>query len=376
MAIYDRYISLLFFRVLIVLFSAFCGLFMIVDFFERLEEFLKIAETEGSVFSVASEFYAPRILSFFDRTSGLVALIAGVFVLTWIRRNRELVALYAGGIHVRRVLRPILWCVIGVAIFGVVNREFLIPTYRDRLTRDTRNWFGKDEVTVHPTYDRMTGLFLNAKGAIFAKNEIIAPNFQLPPSINPPFARIVARKATYHLSENGRPPGYLLKGVTVPADLKAIPDVMLESDVLVMMPHDHDWLDEDSCYVTSRITVQDLTRKDSDAVYSSTAELIRDLRNPSRSYDSASRVLVHARMLQPFLDIALLFVGFSVVMANQSRGFFVSIGLSVLLVVFFLIVQFGAHMLGREGILSPELAAWIPIFVFVPLAYAGYGRLR
>ena len=83
MAIYDRYLTVLFFRVLIVLFSALCGLFMIVDFFDRLEEFIDIAETEGSLLSVAVEFYAPRVLSFFDRISGLVALSANQLDTIW-----------------------------------------------------------------------------------------------------------------------------------------------------------------------------------------------------------------------------------------------------------------------------------------------------
>ncbi|MEC9091979.1 MAG: LptF/LptG family permease, partial [Planctomycetota bacterium] len=214
MAIYDRYLAVLFFRVLLVIFTALCGLFMIVDFFERLEEFLDITKTEGTLAGVAFEFYTPRVLSFFDRISGLVALISAVFVVTWIRTKRELVAIYAGGIHLRRIIRPILVCVVIIAGFGIINREILIPSYKERLIRDTRNWFGKDEVVLRPTFDRMTGFFLNGKSCVIADNEILSPNIQLPPGISAPFERIVAAKGKYLLAEGSRPAGYLFTDVS------------------------------------------------------------------------------------------------------------------------------------------------------------------
>lgn len=376
MAIYDRYLSVLFFRVLFVLFSALCGLFMIVDFFDRLEEFIDIAESEGTVASVAFEFYTPRVLSFFDRTSGLIALIAAVFVITWIQRNRELIAIYAAGIDTRRVMRPIVFCVIGVAVFGVVNRELLIPKYKDRLVRDTRNWFGKDEINVRPTYDRMTGVFLNGKGAVLAENEILSPNIQLPSTMNAPFDRLVAEKGQYLPAGKDRPAGYLLTGVSIPQDVNQYSDIMADSKPLVITPKNAAWLESDSCFLASRITVLDLTKKDANAVYSSTVELVKDFKNPSRNYDSTSRVLVHSRLVQPILDISLLFIGIPLVLNNRARNVFVSIGLNILLVVFYFLIQLVTHTLGTEGFVSPELAAWMPIFIFVPMAYAGISRIH
>lgn len=375
MAIYDRYLTVLFFRVLIVLFSALCGLFMIVDFFDRLEEFIDIAETEGSLLSVSIEFYAPRVLSFFDRISGLVALIAAVFVVTWIQRNRELIAIYAGGVHLRRVMRPILICVILVAVFGVVNREVLIPTYKHRLTRDTRNWFGEDEIKIRPMYDRMTGVFLNGKAAVLAEQEIISPIMQLPPGTSSSFDRVVGERARYLQADENHPAGYLFLEVSLPEKVNEIGDVMDRDKVLLYAPTENAWLDPGTCFLTSRISVTDLTKKESNAVYSSTIDLITDFRNPSRNYNSTSHVLVHARLLQPLLDISLLFIGLPLVVSNKNQNIFLAIGLNLMLVVFYFLTQLLSHTLGTEGFVSPALAAWIPIFIFVPLAYLGLRKL-
>lgn len=375
MAIYDRYLTVLFFRVLFVFFSALCGLFMIVDFFDRLEEFIEITQTEGTLASVAFEFYTPRILSFFDRVSGLVALISAVFVITWIRSNRELIAIYSGGIPIRRVIRPIIWCVIVVSVFGVVNREVLIPAYKDRLVRDSRNWFGKDEVTIRPTYDRMTGVFLNAKAAVIVDREIVSPIIQLPVNSGAEFDRIVAKEGKYLPASQDRPAGFLLTEVSVPLEIDRLPNVVGDEGVLVYTPRDTNWLEKKTCFLTSRITVSDLTKKDANAIYSSTPELVSDFQNPSRNYDSTSRVLVHARFVQPILDILLVFIGLPLVLNNQSQNVFLAIGLNVVLIILFFLLQLCSHSLGIGGLVSPALAAWLPLFIFAPLAYAGLHRL-
>ncbi len=40
-------------------------------------------EREGSLLRVLFGYYGARVLSFFDRISGLLALIAAIFTITW-----------------------------------------------------------------------------------------------------------------------------------------------------------------------------------------------------------------------------------------------------------------------------------------------------
>lgn len=375
MAIYDRYLTVLFMRVLIVLFSALCGLFMIVDFFDRLEEFLTISKVEGSLSKVVFEFYAPRLLSFFDRISGLVALISAVFVVTWIQRNRELIAIFAAGVKLRRVVRPILICVVTVSLFGIVNREVLIPSYKHRLTRDTRNWFGEEEIAIRPTYDRQTGVFLNGTGALLAQNELKSPDMHLPPGSRGDFDRILAKSATYHSADQNHPPGFLLTDVSLPAAVNESHPICLRDETIVFTPKESKWLEPNTCFLVSNISVQDLTRNDANAVYSSTWELTHDFRNPSTRYNSGSRVMVHARILQPILDISLFLIGLSLVVSGRERNIFLSLGPNIILVVFYFLIQMGCHSLGVQGIVSPSQAAWMPILLFAPLAWVAFKKL-
>ena len=73
-------------------------MYIVIDTFNNLEEFLSYADRQGSLLAVLSEYYGARVLSFFDRISGLLALMAAIFTVTWFQRTNELTAVTAAGI--------------------------------------------------------------------------------------------------------------------------------------------------------------------------------------------------------------------------------------------------------------------------------------
>jgi lipopolysaccharide export system permease protein len=102
--------------------------------------------------------------------------------------------------------------------------------------------------------------------------------------------------------------------------------------------------------------------------YASLQELVTGLRNPSLNLGSDVRVAIHARIVQPVLDVVLLFLGLPLLLARNNRNVFFAIGLCVALVVGFYMVVFGCQYLGANYLVSPALAAWLPLAIFVPLA--------
>ena len=108
MTIFDRYLLRTFAKVLVVSFLSLTGLYVIIDLFGNLEEFISYAEREGSLLAVLGDYYGARVLSFFDRTSGLLALIAAIFTVTWFQRTNELTAVTAAGIPKARIVRPLI----------------------------------------------------------------------------------------------------------------------------------------------------------------------------------------------------------------------------------------------------------------------------
>jgi lipopolysaccharide export LptBFGC system permease protein LptF len=64
----------------------------------------------------------------------------------------------------------------------------------------------------------------------------------------------------------------------------------------------------------------------------------------------------------------LLLLGLPIVLTRQSRNLFLSVGFCVLLIVVFMAVIMLCHSIGESAVLSPSLAAWCPLILFLPLA--------
>ena len=81
-------------------------------------------------------------------------------------------------------------------------------------------------------------------------------------------------------------------------------------------PRDTPWLKADQCFVVSDVSFAQLAAGNAWRQFSSTADLIAGLHNPSLDLAADVRVLVHARIVQPFLDMALLCLGLPIVLQH------------------------------------------------------------
>ncbi len=94
---------------------------------------------------------------------------------------------------------------------------------------------------------------------------------------------------------------------------------------------------------------------------SSTSRLIASLRNPSLGYGADVRVAIHLRIVQPLLDMTLLFLGLPLVVTRESRNVFLAMGMSMAVTVAFTLTAIGLQKLGEIELLDPALAAWAPL---------------
>ena len=136
MLLIDRYLLRSFLWVWFICFCSLTGLYIVIDALTNLEEFLKIAEkTQRNFVVVMGDFYLYRAISFFDRTSGILTLIAAMFTLAGLQRYNELTALLAAGTSKWRIVRPIIVAGACMALLAALNREIIMPAHRAKLTR-------------------------------------------------------------------------------------------------------------------------------------------------------------------------------------------------------------------------------------------------
>src|SRR5256714_8421473 len=137
--IIDRYMLRQFVQVLIICLMSLIGLYIVIDAFSHLDHFIDYAGKHGSLIKIMGEYYAYRAIAFFDRTSGVLTLIAVMFTVTWIQRHHEMTALLAAGISRTRMLRPVLMAAICVSLAAAANRGIVMPKIREHPAVDSKN---------------------------------------------------------------------------------------------------------------------------------------------------------------------------------------------------------------------------------------------
>lgn len=381
MLIIDRYLLRQFVQVFLICFFSLDGLYIVIDAFSNLDEFLHYAETEGTVYGLIAEFYSYRSIFMFERMSSMLTMITGMFTVTWIQRHNELTALTAAGVSRARVIRPIVVAAVSISLLTSAGRELLIPLLAKKLDRDPKNLRGDSGQEFQPRYDNETNILMQGRFTYWNKMRIEEPSFLLPETLNKYGKQLAAPNAYYLDATDSHPPGYLFKGITSPERLLENHSLSVDDKPIVLTPLDHPaWLQPDECFVVSNVSFEQLSGGQGWRQFSSTPQLIAGLSNPSLGlageFGADVRVAIHSRLVQPFLDLTLLFLGLPLVLHGTNRNVFIAIGLCGLVCTAFMMVVMGCQYLGQISLIRPALAAWVPLMVFVPVAVTLYERIE
>jgi lipopolysaccharide export system permease protein len=371
MSTFDRYLLRLFVKVLLACFLSMVGLYIVIDGFGNLDEFIGYGREQGGLLAVIADYYSARVPWFFNHASGLLALVAGMFVITWLQRTNELTALKAAGITTKRIVRPLLAAAVVISLVAAANRELVIPEVRDKLVRNAQNWLGETARKVDAVTDNRTDILISGRASIAAQQQIQDPTFTLHRRHGEFGRKLIAENAFYYAPTADRPGGYLLDGVTQPEKHAEFASVSLEGEPVILSSKDTDWLLPNQLFVASEVTFSDLACGPQYRRFSSTGELVQGLRNPSLDFGLRTRVAMHSRFVQPFLDVTLFVLGLPLVLTRQNRNVFVAVGMAVGVVVVYFVVTIACQALGASGFLmSPALAAWAPLIILAPTAAA------
>jgi lipopolysaccharide export system permease protein len=377
MCIIDRYLLRQFVQTFLICFLSLTGLYIVFDVFSNLDQFVRCGQKAGGVLPFMAHYYRHRWLLVFDLTSGTLAMISAMFTLAWIQRHNEMTALMSAGVSRFRVLIPIIAAVAAVSLLSAANRELVIPRYRDDLARRPQDPLGDQPQWLTSVYDSQTDVQLGGKSTYVDQKRIEEPRFLIRSLALRQYGnQLVADNAYYRPPEDGRPGGYLLDGVHEPKNLDSRPSLSQGGEVVLITPYDApDWLKPklkpNQCFLCSGVDFELLTRDGAKDLkqLSSTPQLVRALRNPSLDFGADVRVAIHGRIVKPLLDLTLLFLGLPLVVSREDRNVFIAVGLCILVTFAFTGAVMGLQMLGEASyLLSPALAAWAPLMIFVPVA--------
>ena len=364
----DRYIARAQLRAFLIVFLSLAGLTFVVDAFTNIEEFIAHAPEAGGLARVLGAYYGYRLISFFDATSPVISLASAMFALSWLERHNELTALLAAGVTRWRIARPTLVFAAAVSLLAMGNREVVLPSIRHHFARNAQDLRGDQHRTFEARYDHDTEILFRGRTAQEALRRIEAPSLLMPPTLSEYGPQIDAAEAVWRPADGDRPAGYLLSGVREPADIDRLAALEHRGRTVVLTRVAADWLEPRQCFVASGVTFEQLIGSGNWSQYSSTADLMRAIVNPSLGVGAEVPLRIHARLVAPLLDMSLALLGIPLVVGPSRKGIFVAVGLCVSSAVVFFLVIFGFHALASTYVVSPSIGAWAPLLILAPLA--------
>lgn len=370
----DRYLLVLFLRTVIVCFCSIAGIFIVFHAFTSMDDLVRQGQAEDGLVKVMIRYYGPYMLLLFDWTAAIIALMAFLFTVGWLRRTGELTATLSAGISHGRILRPMIIASLAIIVLQLFNREFVLPRFRDALTMKAKDITGDTEQPILAKYDKTSRVLVDGRSLLTNEQSIREPGFRLDGDFPGYGDMLLAAKATWLEADDKHPCGYLLDQVQRPDGIDRLPSIVSHGRPVLMTGRDQVWLGAKQCFFATTVDTDLLQTNQAATRYASVVELAGHVRNPSIYSSMSLHVLLHERIIRAPLDFALVMLGLPLVVNRRDRNLFVMIGVAMLTVLFFFGVKTLAGAMGSSGyLLSPSLAAWVPLLVFGPMAYS---RLR
>jgi lipopolysaccharide export system permease protein len=124
MLLFSRYLLATFFRLLALSLAAFVGLYLLVDFFERIDDFLEYRASAA----LCVTYFLNKLPLIITQVAPLACLLATFMTLGGFTRTGELTAMHAGGISLGRVAAPLLRMGLLFSLIILAANEFIVPT--------------------------------------------------------------------------------------------------------------------------------------------------------------------------------------------------------------------------------------------------------
>jgi lipopolysaccharide export system permease protein len=335
---------------------------VVIDGFTNVDAFQETTQTTGELIGRMGQYYAFQAAGFVSMTGTITGAIAVVVVFALLKKHGELTPVLAAGVPVWRLVRPVLACVLVVNLGVFLNNELVVP----RIAAVLQAGHGKtieNAQKVESTYDFVTHIRLGGEKLYLAERRMTGAQFVLPtPEISQDLTTLKAAEATYHEATAKRPAGWHLKEV-VP-QFHQIPLTGFGQSIILPLDEPKD------VFVATDVSFDRLVARNSSYRYVAIPELVRRIRNPAYGSSTVRGKLVHFhwRLMQPVANLLCIPLAIPVLLRKESYSLVTNVALTVgMLGMVFALCQ-AALFLGQAGLVSPSLAAWLPV---VAIAVAG-----
>ncbi len=350
--------------------------YILMDFLNSADVFVQKCQQHNIPIAVALfQYYMPRLLALFDALLTVCVIVPSIVLINQMIKRNETIALACMGIRRVRAAYMIFVAAIVLIVFFAFCREFVLPVQRSIIGCDINSFFERDKARVEPKTDPLTAVYITGEALDLTSKSIIKPVFNMPLILNDYGQTISADEAIWKpaILGNGatptRPAGYLLKNVVANKCLDDQSSLMINNKPSLITPLNNPWLKKGECFLKSGIEVEDLTLNSELLEYSSISELQRIMERMPLNQRTDASIIIHKRILRPFVDFCIIFVGMSFILANDNRLLIILLKAAIWWGTTWIIINMSSALAGEaDQLLSPAVAAWIPLIIFSAVA--------
>ncbi len=359
MKILDKYVAKNFLTGYAISFGVLMGLRIMIDLFVNLDEFTEAENVSAmQVLWNIAIYYGRNSFLYFRDFAGMITVVAAVFSLGKMTKHNELTAIMASGVSLKRVIAPILILSLIFTGIHIIDQELLIPPMADKLVRS------HDDLAETLNYDMW---FINdSNGNLFCSRQFMVKEGKIVSPI------IITRTPKDEDSLLWDVKG-VIKADSAIYDKKSGSWILENGMYLAISQKQSEKNYEPIQYCKSDLTPKDIPvrRQTTNMDLLSSYDLMKLARqNPkdmARLYAQKN-----FRLTDPIINFVMLMISLPLLVCRDPKGLksavFTSFGLTSLCYVLTFVSKIMASDISIAGRIMPELWAWLPIFIFVPIA--------
>jgi lipopolysaccharide export system permease protein len=374
----DRYVLWTFVQNWAIAFMVLVGMYMALDMVFNIDDLTSFkadpTAPSGSAWAAVvniADYYFHHAFLFFNQLAGIIPVVAAAFTLIRLSRFNELTAVLSAGVPLLRVAAPI--AIAGLVLNGLVwaNQEFVIPNMVDKLNRE------RDEIHKAGPDEQPIVAMQDDRGSLLYAGRYTSPRPGAAPAVmrdvdvverdrdGQPLGKIAAAWAVWDAARGG----WALQGGYRYTGLAA------DAGALVKKPADF--------WATSINPEEIELYRNSEYVEMLSTERINQLLRRPKNYGAADLMSVkHWRFTQPVMNFVLLLLAIPCVLTREPAQLKTAATKCLLYTGLAMGSVFLFHQVAGNPPNAnwanqwPALMAWMPIFVFGPVAVFLLDRVK
>lgn len=350
MKILDRYLIWHFITSLVYCLLLFSIIFIVIDAFNNLDDFLKNSVPAEIILS----YYAYSLPAIFVQLIPVATIVSLLFTLANLNKHHEIVAMKASGISITQMLLPCLFAGAILSFTVLLFNETIVPESVITSSSIKEGLIEKGKKKLSERSIKNVTLYGKNHRMIFAREyELIQQSFHdvVVLENNPNLtlkSKMTAKKAVY------RDHHWIFYNA-MRYQLNHRGDILGEPEFIPELEMDLEDKPEDF--------ISDATQTE----FMNTKKLREHIERMKGSGNKPLRRLMvelYYKMALPFVSFVLILVGAPLAMQNARGGVMVGIGTSFAVVFIFYGFLSISLAMGKGEILPPFLSAWLPNMLF------------